>query len=258
MQYTLSRTTFPFLQPAGTSRGILLDRTSWFVRLTDGTAWGEGECAPLPGLSKDALEVEEYEALIHAACRQLCATGEVDREQLRPYPSILFGLETARLSLQASQHGQSPFRLYDTPFTRGEAGIPINGLVWMGDLPTMLRRMEEKLALGFRCIKVKIGALDFESELELLCALRKQYGPDRIQLRVDANGAFHPNEAMAKLQRLAPFHIHSIEQPIRAGQWEEMARLCQTSPIPIAVDDELICINACEDKAQLLATIRPQ
>ena len=169
-----------------------MDRTSWFVRLTDGTAWGEGECAPLPGLSKDALEVEEYEALIHAACRQLCATGEVDREQLRPYPSILFGLETARLSLQASQHGQSPFRLYDTPFTRGEAGIPINGLVWMGDLPTMLQRMEEKLARGFRCIKVKIGALDFESELELLCALRKQYGPDRIQLRVDASGAFHP------------------------------------------------------------------
>ena len=258
MQYTLSRTTFPFLQPAGTSRGILLDRTSWFVRLTDGTAWGEGECAPLPGLSKDALEVEEYEALIHAACRQLCSTGEVNREQLRPYPSILFGLETARLSLQASQRGQSPFRLYDTPFTRGEAGIPINGLVWMGDLPTMLRRMEEKLALGFRCIKVKIGALDFESELELLCALRKQYGPDRIQLRVDANGAFHPEEAMEKLQRLAPFHIHSIEQPIRAGQWQEMARLCQTSPIPIALDEELIGINACEDKAQLLATIRPQ
>ena len=258
MQYSLSHITFPFKQPAGTSRGVMLDRTSWFVRLTDGTAWGEGECAPLPGLSKDALEVEEYEALIHAACRQLCATGNLDRETLRPYPSILFGLETALLSLQASQRGQSPFRLYDTPFTRGEAGIPINGLVWMGDLPTMLRRMEEKLALGFRCIKVKIGALDFESELRLLRSLREQFGPDRIQLRVDANGAFHPDEAMEKLQRLAPFHIHSIEQPIRAGQWQEMARLCRESPIPIALDEELIGINTYEEKAQLLATIRPQ
>lgn len=258
MQYSLSHITFPFKQPAGTSRGVMLDRTSWFVRLTDGTAWGEGECAPLPGLSKDALEVEEYEALIHAACRQLCATGNLDRETLRPYPSILFGLETAHLSLQASRRGQLPFRLYDTPFTRGEVGIPINGLVWMGDLPTMLQRMEEKLALGFRCIKVKIGALDFESELHLLRSLREQFGPDCIQLRVDANGAFRPDEAMEKLQRLAPFHIHSIEQPIRAGQWQEMARLCRESPIPIALDEELIGINACEEKEQLLATIRPQ
>ena len=258
MQYSLSRTTFPFIQPAGTSRGVMLDRTSWFVRLTDGTAWGEGECAPLPGLSQDALGEQAYEELLHAACRQLCETGKLDREQLRPCPSILFGMETALLSLQASRRGNSPFRLYDTPFTRGEAGIPINGLVWMGDLPTMLRRMEEKLALGFRCIKVKIGALDFESELHLLRSLREQFGPDRIQLRVDANGAFRPDEALEKLQRLAPFHIHSIEQPIRAGQWQEMARLCRESPIPIALDEELIGINACEDKAQLLATIRPQ
>lgn len=261
LTYQLRRVTFPFIEPAGTSRGVMLERTSWFIYLYDTYAghhyYGVGECAPLPGLSIDPLSDPTYEQVLHKACRLWCSTATIDKERLRAYPSVLFGLETAIRSLEADRTYGDPFHLYDTPFARGEEGIPINGLVWMGTEKQMMQRLEAKLASGFSCIKIKIGAINFEKELALLRHIRSQYSSDRIQIRVDANGAFSPTEALERLYLLAPYHIHSIEQPIRAGQWEEMAHLCLNSPIPIALDEELIGDFSEKRKEELLDKIRP-
>ena len=245
--------TLHFKQPAGTSRGVYTTRQSWFIRLTSPDApdrEGLGECAPLPDLSCDAIA--EYEPTLRAACNMFCTTGRIQHDMLRPYPSILFGLETALLSFERGNV------LFDTPFGRGEEGIPINGLVWMGSYDEMLGRMEEKMKAGFRCVKLKIGAIDFERELDLVRHIREAFTPEQIQLRVDANGGFSPEEAPRCLERLARYDIHSIEQPIRQHQWDHMARLCRETPIPIALDEELIGVNMRSMKEHLLDTIRPQ
>lgn len=247
--------TFHFKEPAGTSRGVYHTRVSRFVHLTSDDLpgiVGVGECAPLPKLSCDDLP--DYDAVLRRHCDDVCARGGIDVDALRDVPSMLFGLETAWLQL----HRSGSTALSDTPFARGEEGIPINGLVWMGDFETMAARLEQKLDQGFSCVKIKIGAIDFSDEMALIRRLRDRYGSDRIELRVDANGAFTPAEAMDKLQQLATCDIHSIEQPIMAGQWQEMARLCKVSPLPIALDEELIGVNTLERKRQLLDTIRPQ
>ncbi|WP_321436050.1 o-succinylbenzoate synthase [uncultured Bacteroides sp.] len=251
---TIRPSTLHFKQPAGTSRGVYNTRKVWYVGLTsveEPQRIGLGECAPLPNLSCDDLP--EYEEILKAACHQLEETGELNKEALRPYPSILFGLETALLHFQANS-----FALWDTPFSRGERGIPINGLIWMGDYAQMYHQIERKMELGFRCIKLKIGAINFEEELSLLRHIRKHFTAREVELRVDANGAFAPEDALSKLNRLAELDIHSIEQPIRAGQWEEMARLAKESPIPIALDEELIGCNSLAEKAELLRKINPQ
>lgn len=220
-----------FKQPAGTSRGVYTTRKVWYLHLTSPDYPGRtgiGECAPLPALSCDDLP--DYEDILAGACRRLeqCG-GELDADALRDYPSILFGLETALRHLLTGS-----WALYDTDFSQGKAGIPINGLIWMGNFDTMLSRIEEKMAAGFRCIKLKIGAIGFEDELALLRHIRAHFSSREIELRVDANGAFSPADAMEKLKRLSELELHSIEQPIRAGQWEEMARLAADSPLPIA------------------------
>ena len=256
-RYHIDITTrvFHFKEPAGTSRGDYRTRTSRFVRLTCDDLpeiEGVGECAPLPRLSCDDLP--DYDAVLRRHCDDVCARGGIDVDALRDVPSMLFGLETAWRQL----HAGGSTALSDTPFARGEEGIPINGLVWMGDFDTMAARLEQKLSQGFSCVKIKIGAIDFADEITLIRRLRDRYGSDRIELRVDANGAFSPAEAMDRLQQLAVNDIHSIEQPIMAGQWQEMARLCASSPLPIALDEELIGVNMPERKRQLLETIRPQ
>ncbi len=245
--------TLHFKQPAGTSRGIYLERKLWYLILSDTETkqFGIGECAPLPRLSCD--DMPEYETILAEQCRSFESKREIDFEALRPYPSILFGLETALQHLKAGN-----IRLWDTSFSRGEQGIPINGLIWMGNYNEMLQRIEEKILAGFRCIKVKIGAIDFSRELELLKHIRERFPSDAIELRVDANGAFTPNEVFDKLQQLSVYQLHSIEQPIRAGQWEKMAELCALSPVPIALDEELIGVNDTCSKIKLLDTIRPQ
>ncbi len=242
-----------FKQPAGTSRGVYTTRTVWYIVLTDteSSRFGVGECAPLPALSCDDLP--DYEERLATACKFFEQTGTIDREALLPYPSILFGLETAVQHLRAQS-----LQFWHTPFSKGKAGIPINGLIWMCNFEEMYRRIEEKMQAGFRCIKLKIGAIDFERELELLAHIRQHFTAEQIELRVDANGAFTPEEAPEKLQRLAAFGLHSIEQPIRAGQWEAMASLCTSTHLPIALDEELIGINCREEKIRLLETIRPQ
>lgn len=246
--------TLQFKRPAGTSRGVYLDHKIWYVvvsSISEPERWGIGECAPLFDLSPDYDE--QYEDRLRHFCNNLEKEGQLDVESLRSYPSILFGLETALRHLE-----QGSFKLWDTPFSRQEKGIAINGLVWMGDYTYMYEQIEAKLEQGFRCIKLKIGAIDFDKELELLHLIRKSYDADKITLRVDANGAFSTVDAMDKLKRLAELDIHSIEQPIKAGQWNEMAHLTSVTPLPIALDEELIGIYRPEDKKRLLEKIKPQ
>ena len=257
--YTLSKKILHFKQPAGTSRGVYTTRKIWLVHLSECDKTGVGECAPLPDLSCDALPDETYEAKLHQFCQALCETGEMDDDALRPYPSMRFGLETALLSLQSSLHSPlSTHLLFDTPFSRGEEGIPINGLVWMGRYDEMLQRMEEKLEKGFRCVKLKIGAIDFEQELDLVKRIRDRFSFHEVELRLDANGAFKYEEALYKLELLSQYAIHSIEQPIRQGQWAYMAELCRESPLPIALDEELIGVNDPEMKSHMLNIIKPR
>lgn len=243
-----------FKQPAGTSRGVYTTRKVWYVHVSSSAFPGRvgvGECAPLPALSCD--DRPDYESVLKAACRRVEeAQGVLDTEALRDFPSILFGLETAFRHLQ-----RGSWALWDTPFARGEAGIPINGLIWMGSFDRMLSQIEDKMKAGFRCIKLKIGAIGFEEELALLRHIRSHFSAREIELRVDANGAFSPVDALDKLKRLAELDLHSIEQPIRAGQWEEMARLVADTPLPIALDEELIGCNSLAEKQRLLAAIRP-
>ena len=252
MRITLHTRTLHFKQPAKTSRGQYTSRISRYVVVESGGVRGVGECATLPDLSCD--ERSDYDLLLRQVCDTIERTGRIPYEALRPYPSMLFGIETAFAQLAAG----GSTALFDTPFARGEVGIPTNGLVWMGSYDQMLARMQEKLDLGFRCIKLKIGAIDFDKELELLRIIRSAFPKDKVELRVDANGAFAPNEAMVRLEQLARYDLHSIEQPIRQHQWTDMARLCQESPIAIALDEELIGVNIPSEKERLLDTIHPQ
>ncbi len=243
-----------FRFPAGTSRGVYTKRNVWYIIISsvnDPRKWGIGECAPLPGLSCD--DSPDYEQKLSKICSRIERTGSPDIESLRPYPSILFGLETA-----FRQYNRGNFSLWDTSFSKGESGIPINGLIWMSDYRNMLSQIREKMEAGFRCIKLKIGAIAFDEELALLRHIRKNFTVKDIQIRVDANGAFQPADVMEKLNRLAELGIHSIEQPIRAGQWPEMAELALHTPLQVALDEELIGRNRPEEKRDLLETIRPQ
>ena len=243
-----------FKQPAGTSRGSYTTRDVWYLHLTSDKypdRVGIGECTPLPKLSCD--DMQGYESVLAHICNEVTEQGGFSVESLRDYPSILFGLETAFRHLE-----RGCFELWDTPFSRGEVGIPINGLIWMGDYKKMLEQIEAKMAVGFRCIKLKIGAINFEEELALLRFIRSHFSAKEVELRVDANGAFAPADAMEKLKRLAELDLHSIEQPIRAGQWEDMARLTAETPLPIALDEELIGINIPERKQCLLDSVHPQ
>lgn len=243
-----------FKEPAGTSRGVYTTRKVWYIVLTNSEQPGRkgiGECAPLPALSCD--DRSDYEELLTNFCRQFEQTGKIDFEALRPYPSMLFGLETA---LQSYKTGGGP--LWDTSFTRGEKGITVNGLIWMGTYEQMRKRLEEKISKHYHCIKLKIGAIDFNQELALIERIRNDFPPSQVELRVDANGAFSPDTALEKLQRLSVYQLHSIEQPIRAGQWTKMAELCRETPFPIALDEELIGVNTLSEKICLLDTIRPQ
>ena len=256
-QVKLSSRTLHFIQPAGTSRGVYTTRQSYYVTLSDDNVpgiVGIGECATLPDLSCDAMPPKEYERILKGFCDDLCQSGKIDKEAMRPYPSMLFGLETAKRQLDNG----GGVDLFNTPFGRGEEGITINGLIWMGTFDEMFQRLEAKLKAGFHCVKLKIGAIDFEKELRLIQHIRQHFSRKEVELRVDANGGFTPDNAMQRLEALAKYDIHSIEQPIRQHQWKEMARLCKNSPLPIALDEELIGVNDLTEKNQLLDTIQPQ
>jgi o-succinylbenzoate synthase len=211
---------------------------------------------------------EAYEAKLRQFCERLTGDSPQDEaevfESMRPYPSMLFGLETAMLDVNSKKRrsmaeGKTDDRsvLFDTPFARGEVGIPINGLVWMGTYDEMLQRMEQKLEQGFRCVKLKVGAIDFDQELELVKRIRGRFSHHEVELRLDANGGFSPDEALYRLELLSQYAIHSIEQPVRQKQWGLMAELCRDAPLPIALDEELIGVNDPEMKRQMLRIIKP-
>lgn len=246
--------TLHFKVPSGTSRGILTDKETYLVRVWDDAdpdpdRFGVGECALFRGLGAD--DRPEYESVLQQVCREI---DRYDTLDLAAWSSIRFGVETALLDWR---HGGRRV-VYPSDFADGKRGITINGLIWMGDKRTMAARIEEKLAAGFSCIKLKIGAIDFDDECDLLAFIRRRYPREVIELRVDANGAFAPDRALEYLKRLSDYDLHSIEQPIRAGQWEAMARLCETSPLPIALDEELIGVNGAAEKRALLETVAPQ
>ena len=282
----ISERTLHFKQPAGTSRGVYTTRHSYYLTLTSDEMpgiEGVGECATLPDLSCDAKP--EYAVTLRQVCQMVEQMGRIPYDMIRAYPSITFGLETAFASFfdaakklleivpaegassseMLKQKGVSvPARmenlvdLYDSPFGRGEEGITINGLVWMGTYEEMLARLEEKLQAGFHCVKLKIGAIDFFKELDLIKRIRDVYTREQVELRVDANGGFLPENAMSQLEALAKYDIHSIELPIKQHQWPRMAQLGRETPLPIALDEELIGVNVRSMKEALLDTIRPQ
>ena len=273
IKVNVSERVLHFKQPAGTSRGVYTERRIWLVRVSDGEHVGIGECAPLPQLSCD--DIPDYGEKLRVKSEEFAAAIEQGDaavsaffETLRDYPSMLFGLETAVAVLRSQESGVRRLApvLFDTPFSRGEVGIPINGLVWMGTFDEMRQRIEEKLEQGFRCVKLKIGAIDFDAELELIKQIRSRFSHHDVELRVDANGAFsmesgdrsQESGALYKLELLSQYALHSIEQPIRAGQWSYMAELCRESPLPIALDEELIGINDPDQKRQMLNIIRPR
>lgn len=254
---TITSKLLHFLQPAGTSRGVYNTRLSFYLKLTSDEqpdVVGVGECATLPDLSCDAMPPNEYERKLRTFCDEYERTEVIDYEAMRAYPSMLFGLETAVAQFNA----KGSLNFFDTPFGRGEEGIPINGLVWMGTFEEMFERLEAKLKAGFRCIKIKIGAIDFDRELQLIRHIRSTFSRNDVELRVDANGGFTPEEALSRMEALVQYDIHSIEQPIKQHQWTEMARLCTTTPLPIGLDEELIGVNERQKKIELLDTIRPQ
>lgn len=254
---TITSKLLHFLQPTGTSRGVYNTRLSFYLKLTSDkqpNVVGVGECATLPDLSCDAMPLNEYERKLRTFCDEYERTGVIDYEAMRAYPSMLFGLETAVAQFNA----KGSLNFFDTPFGRGEEGIPINGLVWMGTFEEMFERLEAKLKAGFRCIKIKIGAIDFDRELQLIRHIRSTFSRNNVELRVDANGGFTPEEALSRMEALVQYDIHSIEQPIKQHQWTEMARLCAATPLPIGLDEELIGVNERQKKIELLDTIRPQ
>lgn len=241
-----------FKKPAGTSRGVLQHKDTYFLLLSEGEKIGIGECGLFRGLSAD--DRPDYEEKLKWLCQNIQLPESDLKAELLEFPSLLMGWETALFSLR----GPSPFKLFASDFTDKQAHIPINGLIWMGNEVDMLRQIEEKIEAGFRCIKMKIGAIDFSSECSLLKSIRQNFDTRDIEIRVDANGAFHPDDALDKLHTLAAFELHSIEQPVKAGQWDKMAGLCAKTPLPIALDEELIGFYENEKKNELLQYIQPQ
>ncbi len=253
MKATYHKYILEFKRPSGTSRGILKTKETWFIIVSDGVRKGIGECGILRTLSID--DRSDYEDKLNWTCDNIHLGVDMLWEQLIEFPSIQFGVEMAFRSLQSST---SPFILFPSLFTQGEDNIPINGLIWMGDKEYMKEQIQIKLEEGFNCIKMKIGAIDFKTELDLLSYIRSQFSSSIIELRVDANGAFLPSEALSRLKSLSRYDLHSIEQPIKQGQSEDMATLCKETPLPIALDEELIGVFDVTEKKKLLQTIMPQ
>lgn len=263
-----------FKNPSGTSRGILTHKSSWLLEISNGIKIGVGECSIIEGLSPDFSDEVQYESILRTTCLKLQTHlngiekidfSKTNYQFLNPelqelfkeissFPSIVFGLEVALLDFIASEIGV----LFENDFSRAKTSIPINGLVWMGSEEFMQTQIEQKLAAGFSTIKMKIGAIDFQKEYALLSSIRNRFSKDEITLRVDANGAFTYEQALAVLEQLKKLDIHSIEQPIAVGNIESMRKLCAENLISIALDEELIGINSLQEKEELLASILPQ
>ena len=252
MKATYHKYILNFKQPSGTSRGILTDKETWFIILENDGKKGIGECGILRGLSID--DRPDYEEKLQWTCQNIHLGEQKLWEELIEFPSIQFGIETAFLSLKS----ENPFVLFPSNFTKSTKSISVNGLVWMGNEAFMKAQIEDKIAQGFTCIKLKIGAIDFDKELDLLRFIRAGFDDKTIEIRVDANGAFDENEALHKIKQITSFKLHSIEQPIKKNHTDMMSVLCKSTTIPIALDEELIGVFSTEEKERLLQKIMPQ
>ncbi|RYJ52007.1 o-succinylbenzoate synthase [Flavobacterium petrolei] len=252
MKATYHKYILDFKRPSGTSRGVMTEKETWFIFLEQDGKKGIGECGILRGLSID--DRSDYEEKLKWTCDNINLGKDQLWEALLEFPSIQFGVEMAFQSLVS----ETPFLLFPSDFTNGTKSILINGLVWMGEEAFMKQQIEEKLADGFTCIKLKIGAIDFDKELQLLHFIREHFTPEQVEIRVDANGAFDSDLALDKLIQLTEFKLHSIEQPIQKNHTDRMAELCKTTPFPIALDEELIGVFTLPEKEQLLEKIKPQ
>jgi O-succinylbenzoate synthase len=252
MKATYHKYMLEFKRPSGTSRGVMTEKETWFLVIEKDGKTGIGECGILRGLSID--DRPDYEEKLQWTCANIHLGKDQLWEALMEFPSIQFGVEMAFQSLQS----ETPFLLFPSDFTEGTKSIQINGLVWMGEAAFMKQQIEEKLAQGFACVKLKIGAIDFEKELDLLRYIRQYFTPEQIEIRVDANGAFDLSKALDKIIQLSEFKIHSIEQPIQKNNTDRMAELCKNTPLPIALDEELIGVFTLEEKELLLLKIKPQ
>lgn len=239
-----------FKRPSGTSRGVLYEKETFILEISENGNKGVGECAVFRGLSFD--DRPDYEDKLQWLCRNINQKYEFLKENLKEFPSIWFGYEQAILNVKNGRNLYFPGE-----FTEGKIPIVINGLIWMGGIGYMEEQIQDKLDQGFHCIKLKIG-VDWNSEHEILQKLRQKFSKEKLELRVDANGGFTKHEAKTVLQQLADLHIHSIEQPIKAGNWHDMAELCAETPTPIALDEELIGIVDWDKKMDLLDRVKPQ
>jgi o-succinylbenzoate synthase len=252
MRATYHKYILNFKRPSGTSRGVMTEKETWFIILEQNGKKGIGECGILRGLSID--DRSDYEEKLQWTCANIHLGKDQLWEALLEFPSIQFGVEMAFQSLVS----ENPFLLFPSEFTNGIKSLEINGLVWMGEEAFMKQQIEEKLADGYKCIKLKIGAINFDKELQLLRFIRQNFTPEQVEIRVDANGAFDLNEALNKLTQLSEFVLHSIEQPIQKNNTDSMAELCKITPFPIALDEELIGVFSVAEKEALLQKIKPQ
>jgi o-succinylbenzoate synthase len=252
MKANYHKYSLDFKRPSGTSRGIMTTKETWFISIENNGKTGIGECGILRGLSID--DRPDYEDKLKWTCQNIHLGLEKLLNALIEFPSIQFGIETAFKSLQS----KDKFVLFPSNFTKNLDSIPINGLVWMGSADFMRTQIKEKIDAGFDCIKLKIGAIDFQTELDILKSIRADFSVSDIELRVDANGAFSPDDALEKLKQLSDYQLHSIEQPIKPKQLNAMAKLCEQTPLPIALDEELIGVFSFQDKQRVLQMIKPQ
>lgn len=243
--------TLKFKFEARTSRGSMTERPVWYIVLEEEGFYGVGEAAPIPGLSID--DMTKWDSRLRWLEEHINDDPKKIKTSLKNFPALYFGYEMAMYSLDRDH----PMMLYPSVFTTGRAGIPINGLVWMNEAENMQAQIDDLLEQGFTVLKMKVGALDWKEELKIIKELRKKYDNTEVQLRLDANGAWQPDEALEKLSKLSEYEIHSVEQPIKPGQWEHMANLCAESPVPIALDEELIGITDLRQKKELIKAISP-
>lgn len=273
MKLSFEHKVFHFNNPSGTSRGVLTEKQAWFLHLDLQGKVGLGECSIIPGLSPDFVSNEHYEKELEKLVQLVSSINwnflddakEFDLlnlmkskteiyKEFASFPSILFGFEMALLNWRSGDLQQ----FFDNDFFNGKVKIPINGLIWMGETEFMQKQMHEKVEQGFNCIKMKVGAIDFQKEIDLLSGLRSKHSAEQMTLRVDANGAFDVSNVRERLSSLSELKIHSIEQPIKPGQIELMKELCSENILPIALDEELIGISSSDEKRKLLSTIQPQ
>lgn len=243
-----------FKEPAVTSRETMRVKDTYFIKIwddRDSRTFGIGECALFRGLSCD--DFPDYEEVLLDVCKRISDYLENPAVSLSEFPSIRFGVETALLDFRNG----GMRRIFPGKWADGQKALTINGLVWMGDKHQMKQRVKLKIKEGFRCVKFKIGGISFDDEIAMIAGVRAAFPPEDLEIRVDANGAFAPECAMERLDRLSRFAIHSIEQPVKPRQWKVMSELCRNSPIPIALDEELIGINRQKSKEEMLSTLMP-